>query len=330
MIANIADVAKEAHVAPSTVSNVLNNTKFVSDDIKKRVFAACEKLNYTPNFIASSMRTNRTNILGLFLKSSISGFSDIYHPIIEGVTLTASKYDYNVILYYDIDSRQNLKRLITSGRGPVDGAIMLTPQRADFRMSELKDQNIQYVLIGKPFDDCGGIPYVDVKNDEVAYNSVKLLIEKGRKKILFLNSEAEFGISEDRQKGFKKALSDSGLNPSASLMLNIKTDAYIAAKICDEYFDKYGFDAIIVESDISARGVYDCLKSRGIVIGRDVSVIALGGESVTGLQPKITTYNVNYMKIGKIAVECLIKKIKGMSVEDINNIETGFVSGDSL
>lgn len=324
--AKISDVAKKAGVAPSTVSNVLNQKKFVSDEIQKRVLDACKEMNYIPNMLASSMRTQRTNLIGLFLASSHGGFADIYNRIIEGVTLEAAKYDYNVILYYDIENKTKLKRLLLNGRGPIDGAIMLTPTKKDFRIQELAESNIQMVLIGKPFDETANKSFVDVENDKITYDAVTKMIEKGFRRILFFNSEKSLSVTNDRYKGYIKAIKENNIPLDKSLIFNVKSEEDRAEMLCNECF-KNGlkFDAVLTESDFTAKGVYECLHKRNIKIGQDVGVMALGGETYANkLEPKLSTVFVDYVKLGSKAVELLVENIENKT----DTIKSDFIPAE--
>ncbi len=324
--AKINDVAKKACVAPSTVSNVLSQKKFVSDEIQKRVLAACKELNYIPNMIASSMRTQRTNLIGLFLASSHSGFADIYNRIIEGVTLEAAKYDYNIILYYNIENKTKLKSLLLNGSGPIDGAIMLTPTKKDFRIQELAESNIQMVLIGKPFDDTVNKSFVDVENDKITYDAVTKMIEKGFRRILFFNSEKSLSVTNDRYKGYIKAIKENNIPLDKSLIFNVKSQEDKAEMLCNDCFEKgLDFNAVITESDFTAKGVYECLHKRKIKIGKDIGVMALGGETyVNKLEPILSTVFVDYVKLGSKAVELLVENIENKN----DTVKSNFISAE--
>lgn len=316
--AKISDVAKLANVAPSTVSNALNGTKFVSEEIKQKVREACLKLNYMPNMLASSMRTQRTNLIGLFLASSRGGFADFYCSVIEGVTLRAAEKDYNIIIYYDIENRTKLKSLLLNGRGPIDGAIMLTPSRKDFRIEELTDSNIQMVLIGKPYDVSDEISFVDVKNDRVAYDAAVHLLKSGYRRILFFNSDEKLSITKDRLCGYHRALEEHGTAFDEKYVYNVKSDEQKAEKLLEELMKNgLDFDAVITESDFSAKGVYSALAKAGRAVGKDVGVIALGGHTYADrLTPKLSTFFVDYAKLGELAVDMLVDKLNKKTAEN--------------
>jgi len=73
-LVTIKDIAKKANVAPSTVSNVLNNTKYVTEDVRERVFSAVEELGYRPNLVARSLKTKQTNTVGVIIPDLTNAF----------------------------------------------------------------------------------------------------------------------------------------------------------------------------------------------------------------------------------------------------------------
>ena len=81
---NIIDVAKRAGISTATISHVLNKTRFVNKDIKKKVLKAIDELNYYPNFAARSLRSRRSNIIGLLLPDISNSF---YTTVTKGVEM---------------------------------------------------------------------------------------------------------------------------------------------------------------------------------------------------------------------------------------------------
>lgn len=322
-MSNIKDVARLADVAPSTVSNVFTQKKHVSREVCERVRAACDALNYSPSLIASGMRTKKTRHMGLFLTSSEGGFADFYYPLIEGVTISAAEQGYSVILYYGIDDEAKMHSFLESGRGPIDCAIILTPRTSDFRFKELNEGNVPYALIGK-MSGCD-VPYVDVENDFITYKIVRQLLEQGRKNPVFLNSERELCVTEDRLNGFRRALADYKIPFRPERCANIRTDENEAYEVLSKLLIRET-DCVIVESDISAKGVYRALKDSGRRAGDDVKVAALGGARVAAtLDPPVTTVVTDYRKIGRLAASVAIGECKGENSKTGNFVEAEII-----
>lgn len=311
----INDVAREAKVAKSTVSNVLTKKKYVSPDIVRIVMDACKKLNYHPNFIASTLVTKRTGILGLFLGTEEEKYDNFYSYLIKGVSLEAHKHGFKTLLYTCV-TQEEMQNALIAGKGPIDGAIILTPLMDDYRINKLSHERIPYVLIGNTASD-SDICRVDADNVKVSYDITKKLIELGHTRFLFLNSSMDYTVSYDRNVGFLKALSESGIDVSKSNVFNIKNTVEEGYKLTKMCFEKdCQFTAMITASDVIAAGVYKAIDERGLKISDDISVAALGGdEYYNRLNPVLTRVQADFEKVGRTCVELLRKMINGEQLE---------------
>lgn len=106
-MATIYDVAREAGVAPSTVSYVLNNTKNVKESTRRKVMDAVEKLNYTPSSIARSLKTKTTSTIGIVLPDISNPF---FSEITKGIEDVANEYGYTVFICNTYENTQGVKR----------------------------------------------------------------------------------------------------------------------------------------------------------------------------------------------------------------------------
>ena len=155
MAITIKDVAKLANVAPSTVSRVIANSPRISENTKKRVRDAMDELKYHPNFIARSLASQSTKVIGLVLPHS-SGvffqnpfFSEVIQGLSEGVhdnhyafQMTSGKTEF--------DSYEGVVQMVQGGR--VDGIILLYSMIDDKIMEYLTKRKFPFVVIGKPYD----------------------------------------------------------------------------------------------------------------------------------------------------------------------------------
>lgn len=165
-MSTIKDVAALAGVAPSTVSNVFTKKKYVSPKVTRKVREACEQLNYTPSFLASGMRTQKTSLIGLMLSSAAGGFQEFYHYFIEGATIAAAECGYSVILYYEVTDKEKLRAIFASGRGPIEGAVLLTPPHGRLPLHRNGDKQYpvrarRQGISGRRRDVCGRLQRYD-------------------------------------------------------------------------------------------------------------------------------------------------------------------------
>lgn len=309
----IKDVAREADVAVSTVSNVLTKKKYVSPQITEKVLGVCKKLNYFPSFAASILVTKKTGIIGLFLSADKEQkFDDVYPDLIKGVTLSAYNYDLKPLLYLSINKDDLLSEL-SFAKSPIDGAIILTPHIDDFRTHAFSDDHIPFVIIGNTFNQ-KQLYRVDVDNENLVYEITKNLLNLGHKKILFFNSDPKHTISFDRLDGYLKAIKNHGQSIQLSDIINSDNDGIYAANHLEELLsNELNYTAIIVPSDIVGEKIYNVLLKHKYKVGADVSIVSLGGNTrAFSLNPPLTTVLLDYEEIGKRSVELLYAQLNNI------------------
>ena len=146
----ITDIAERAGVAKSTVSNALTGKKYVSEELKQKILDICEEMNYSPNFYASRLSGNRTNIISLFLEESETGvYHAFYTELIESCLKYLSKHGYHLLITYNSDKRMK-NSFLQKGKAPVDGAIIMAPVINDQRITQFESDLVPCVSIGKP------------------------------------------------------------------------------------------------------------------------------------------------------------------------------------
>jgi DNA-binding LacI/PurR family transcriptional regulator len=220
-MANINDVASLAGVSKSTVSNVFNNREKVCQSTISKVELACKELGYFPSFAASSLVTRKTGIFGLFIGTNDAPFEpEVCNPLIESLVTSSVAKDMHLLIYYSV-TRAKIKHIL-SGKGPIDGAVILTPIKDDFRIEELTSNMINTVIIGKPSGSTpAAIPYVDEDNEEMVYDITSKLIAMGRRQFLFICSRADYSISQERCAGFYRALKEHEIDIDDCMVSNI-------------------------------------------------------------------------------------------------------------
>lgn len=302
-MATINDVARKAGVSKATVSNVFNNKKYVSDDVKRRVMEAAEEVNYKPSLLAIALAKNQTNMAGFFWDPQSDGLYKSSDGIILYTLLKElKKYGKKLICY--CESGENA---INVEAEPIDFAILLRPIKNDMRLKAMEKSDKKVIVIGRPDHVGSNIFYVDVDNVNMAYDMTRLFLRMGRKNILFINSAEELIITWERVEGYKKALEEHGISFDGRNMVfanDSEEDGYCAVS---RFFNLSSVDGIITSSDLVATGVYRYLKEHGISIPQDISVAAMGGTDYQ-LEPELTVAAFDYRQLVTKAVEIAICK----------------------
>ena len=324
-MAKITDVARLAGVAPSTVSNVLTGRKFVSEELRKRVLAACEQLDFHPNFFASGLSCNKTNIIALLLENNADFAQNaFYKELIAACLEEASGSGYSLLIYYNSDKNKLLDTL-KQGMAPVDGAVLLAPCVNDERLQQIKSDRINCVAIGRP--DTTDLSYVDVDNVGLVHHVTKKLFER-YKKVYLIKSLHNMTISEDRRKGFLEACASKGLNGDEYILESSTGSEEVGYWIAKSIVD---FDvAVITANGRTARGVYRAAKEKGLQIGRDVGVFALGrSQPQKPIEPSLSYATQDYTLLGTTAINLLIEEIEQNVGQKTVLVKSGIIKAES-
>ncbi|MBN2411544.1 LacI family DNA-binding transcriptional regulator [candidate division KSB1 bacterium] len=311
MAMTIGDIARLAGVSRATVSGVLNNNPTVSKKTHERVLAIIEQHNYTPNQIARALALNQTGLIGLIVKD-IS--NPLYSKIALGVEEVCDENGYSMIIsntHVDWDRQDKNINILKHRR--VDGLIIFPLQRGhtlqDFH--DLIREKYPFVLLAE-------IPEVNADvvraDDETgAYNATVHLIKQGVRKIAYISGPESSYASDRRLSGYKRALMDFNLTFSTDLVREggwRLEDGYKAGLTFS--LDKSDCpDGIFCYNDSIAIGLIRALTERGKLIPRDVAVIGFDDSGVSAyLETSLTTVAQPTQKIGRMAAEVLLKRIK--------------------
>lgn len=306
----ITEIAKRAGVAKSTVSNALTGKKYVSEDLKKKIIDICEELNYYPNFYASRLSGNQTNIVVLFLEESEKGvYHSFYTELIESCLKYLSKRGYNLLISYNPEPRMR-NSFLQKGKAPVDGAIIMAPMVKDERILQFESDLIPCVSIGKPHEEL--ISYVDIDNSKLVQDAVNLLAVSGYKHIYLLNANEQLSISRERAAAFVKAIEENELSGGAE-------NIYYTVETSFEEGEQISLDlvkentAFITANCRLAEGVYSATDKMGLKVGKNVGVFALGGKRNEKNTPNLTYATQDYSKLAKMAAKDLLRQITAIN-----------------
>lgn len=326
---NIAEIARKAGVGKATVSRVLNGGKNVSEKTEKRVRDICDEFNYTPNYFASNLIKGQTNVMGLFLEVGNEKWYDYYYGLLQGCILKAFEYNMQILPYFALPAEKISENLMP-GKSPLAGALLLTPAVKEKRLIKLEHMKIPCVVIGKLDNKEDEYLSVDINNRKLVTNFLLHLADKGHKRIAFINSRPTITITQDRDK-------------AVTAFMRANSDIKVYTRYCcgnerdtvREYESILSEDgsvkAVIVASDSLAKELYDYFEVKGLKIGKDVSVISLGGNQYKDkLSPKLTCGFQDYCKIGSMGIELLMKRIRNEVTLPHIFIDSEIIWGESV
>jgi DNA-binding LacI/PurR family transcriptional regulator len=321
----INDVAREAGVSIATVSNVINGTKTVSEELTMKVLKAVTDLNYDANTFAKGLRSRTTNTIGVILPK----ISLIYFPeILQGIEDTAKKNGYTIMYFnsnFDSDTEKKHINLLKSNW--VDGIIVdscideiNSKDYVDFLLkSTSKKKRIPVVVFDSNLAS-DRINSVGIDNKYCAQMAVEHLLSLGHKRIAFIGGPKNISICREVCEGYVNVLSNAGLEVDENL---IEHGNYIALSgyECAKRLLQKGseFTALFAANDQMSIGAIKAIHEAGLVVPDDIAVIGLDNIFVgTLINPPLSTINVPRYRIGLESVELLINQIENPEVGSKN------------
>lgn len=307
----IKDIAREAGVSISVVSYVLNNNTNVSITEKTRVkvINAAKRLNYTPNRIARSMRTNKSMVICLATLWNVS--DSVFTETLKGVDSIAQKNDYSVI-YCNLQKDQKGDKIVTLyNQRQIDGVILLSYagssgdyNEIDF-INNVKKTGIPGVIINGN-TELPEVSYVYIDYYATAYMAVEYLYKLGHRKLCYMypdKSEENSIQSIQRINGYKDALEQLGIENS-TFLLNSDSLSRLPGLLADKPV------AIVANKVNYAVSLLKMCNKLGIRVPDDVSVIACNDDHYAGfLTPPLTTVKVPIYEMGEKSAQLLFDSL---------------------
>ena len=317
MTATIKDVAKMAEVSISTVSRVINDSKPVSPEARRRVLKAIDELGYKPNEIARSLVTKKSNLIGIIVDDIGNSY---VAQIVRGIEEVGRMYNYDIVLcssYGDEETELRFIQLLMQKQ--VEGIIIVSEIATTKIAENINKYKVPFVYLNR-FYDITKTPTVTIDNELASAIMVEHLLELGHKNILYLTQGENYDITIEKYKvkGYEDAIKKSG---NESFIFSLKgykiDDSYQAGKEIKEFIDKNQITAVYCCQDEIAIGLVNYLYDNNIKVPDDISVVGFGDISLASIyRPKLTTIKEPYYDLGAVAIRRILKEIKGEIPEE--------------
>ena len=270
MKVTISDVAKLAGVSTATVSHTINNTRYVSNETKEKVYRAIEELGYTPDASARSFRTGKKKIIG-FIVPDIS--SKFFGTMIETAEDYLSAHGYHLIVSNSKESmerEENNIRLLTAGL--VDGLLVASTMDDFQRFDALIPAGLPVVLVDRIFET-KKYSSVCVSNFQPIYRSVCRLAGKGDQRIGIIGGLPRLSSTQERISAYRQAVADCGL-PEDEHLIQYGDSLENSACACLDQLLERKCDAIIVCQGLMASETIIYLHQKGIQLAQDIDLVS--------------------------------------------------------
>ena len=321
----IQAIADELGISASTVSRVMNGLgkKYrISEKTIEAVENMAEKLNYTPNNIAKSLRLKKTSTIGLVVP-------DISNPWFAKIALKIEKESrnngYNIFLCNSDDNIDiEKKSLILLQNWMVTGIIMVPIGLEYKHILNAIDKGTPVVLIDRFFEDVD-IPYVSANDFEGSFKATKYLIENGHKRIVCLQGIVGTSSNNKRVGGYKKALADYNIPIDENIILGSDfsfDNGYTNAKHLIGDLKKNKITAVFSTGNQITLGILKAFKEKGVKIPEDISIVSYDEQNYSELlyTPLSTISHLVDNELGILALKLLFDKMDDKIIGKSKNI----------
>jgi len=316
------DIADLADVSRATVSAVINNTRYVSPELRARILDAIDHLGYVPNIVARSMKTNRTMTIGLMLPNILS---PIWATIARGVEDVARQSGFSTILYDTDEQSERMEDGLRKLREKRADGIVLAPCASctNFLGQYISRTGTAFVLVDRYLEDVE-LDTVLCDGEEGTYQAVRHLLDTGRRRIGIITLSLGISTGRDRLDGYRRALSDAGVgihDDWIALGGRGERDGYDGAMKLLTSSEMPLPDALFISSHLMTVGALKALRERGLRVPQDVAVIGFDELPWMSLMaPPLTVVSQPAYEMGAKAAGVLLSRLIGDQTEPAQRI----------
>lgn len=309
----IKDVAMETGLSIATVSYVMSGKKTLPPETVKLVTDAIEKLGYVKNFSASSLVSNKSNLIGIVIPQTEPGSAMVFENPFYSEILSSIEYNARLRGYHVIVSGTNAdeKYFHLARQRNLDGVIVIGAYPEDF-YEGLNQNNIPIVLVDSYLENHG---FGEVKLNDIygGHMAAQYLLEHGHRKIAFLSGKLkDGGVNAMRYQGYIKAMEEYGVPMREDYIFHGNVSFDDAREMAGKIVTQTDCTAIFCTADIMAVGVIKELYTRKIKIPEQISVIGFDNLNIANYcTPGLTTIGQDIFEKGKKAVDMLCRVIEG-------------------
>jgi DNA-binding LacI/PurR family transcriptional regulator len=307
----LEEVARAAGVSRATVSRVVNGNLRVSQDVRRVVEKAVERLGYVPNPAARMLVTRRSDSIGLIIPEPTGRlFNDPYFPrLLRGVTGELSAREMQLVLLMPQTSGESsrVERYVAAGH--VDGVLLVSLHGDDPLPAHLAARSMPVVVGGRP-PGAAVVSYVDVDNRHGAQAAVEHLIATGRRVIATIAGPSDMVAGVDRLAGYRAGLQAAGLtiDPGLIEVSDFSHEGGVDA-MRRLVAARPEIDGLFAASDLMAAGALQVLRAAGRRVPEDVAVVGYDDSPIAATtDPPLTSVRQPVEEMGREMVRLLIEQ----------------------
>lgn len=325
MMTTIADIARIAGVAKSTVSRFLNGGS-VSEATKKKIESVINETGYMPNTFAQSLKAKKTNIIGTIVPRLDSYATS---RTLMGIDERLRELNYHMLVSNTgQDLHREIENIYTLAKQKAAGIILLATEITDTHLKAFREIDIPVLLVGQQHEEV----YSLIHDDETAgYAIGKYIAQRGHKKIAFLGvGEYDVAVGIKRKQGVSQALLEHAEDVETRFFETTFNMTDAAAK-AEQLIDEFSPSAVICATDNLAFGVMKAAYRKNLHVPQNLSITGFGGYEVTAMMhPSLTTVHIHFKEAGQTAADHIVKLIKGEEISKLTHSRFEIILRESV
>lgn len=322
----IRDVAREAGVSISTVSNALNDVDVLRPETKQHILDVAEKLHYIPDSSGRSLKSGKTSTIGFYVPCVAPPY---YGTVAESIFWECQKnsYELNITISHQSAS---IMRSILGKR--VDGAIILNNRIEEDDVEALIDAKIPAVFLDREvkYERIGSVLFDSYHDGETV---ARYFLDRGFTRLGYIMGIMKSYDDECRYKGYRDTIEAAGLKIESDYIWMGNFELETARKATERFLQS-GIplpDAIFAANDLSAIGCMEALKAAGIRIPEDISIVGCDDiQQAEWYRPALTTIRTEFEEQGHYAVRKLLSLIRQEEKGSVTKMKGKIVERQSV
>ncbi len=316
MTIRIADIAKAANVSPATVTRVVNNSGYVSEEKRRQVNRVIDELGYVPNKIASSLRKSSPYFIGHILP--VSSENPFFARICNAVNETAEKAGYHVLTALRQMDALRERAVIENLIGLMVDAIVFTGNTTSnaATINWITSRGVPVVMLERPRHG-SQVDAVLLDNFSGAAMAMEHIMARGHRDIGFIGVKYEqHEVEYQRYSGFTSALAAHELKLREE-WVRYAPDYTVenGRRAMEELLaQKRRPSALFITSDVIACGVLQALYEKGMRVPEDMSIVGFDNTLSSLCAPQLTSIEMQLEQAGATAVEMIVERKKGARI----------------
>lgn len=321
----IEDIAREAGVSATTVSNVIHGrTNKVSAYTVELINEIIRERGYVPNLSARAMKTRSSKVVALInhleSRDQEKFMSDPFFMDLTSAVEKALREQGYFLMIRAISESEDLLAFLRNWN--VEGVFMPGLFEDEPFYKTLRDLKLPVVLTDSYVSDLGHMANVGLQDFEGGRIATEHLIRNGHKRIVFAGPKVKSGgVVEQRLLGYKRALADNEIPFDESLVYECEFSTTKMMELGGELAKREDITAVFATADMLAAGLMSGLQQAGRMVPRDISIVGFDDINWARMtMPMLTTVHQDAVKKGRLAAECMIRLLEGETVNARNQI----------